>query len=124
MLPVTRAADLTVNAVDDPSQAFRADDVAAGHAIYNLACGVCHGLNLQSAGAPAPDLRESHLALSEPGVWAVVHDGALISRGMPQMAMLPRPQLDQIYAYIRSGAREALVQPNHADVTPSHPARN
>jgi quinohemoprotein ethanol dehydrogenase len=114
-------ADLTVNAVDDASQTFKPMDVAVGQSIYNLACAACHGLNLRSAGAPAPDLRESRLALTQNGLWTVVHDGALISRGMPQLQMLPRAQLDQIYAYIRTGAREALAPGDRVDKTPSHP---
>jgi quinohemoprotein ethanol dehydrogenase len=117
-LPASPAAHLAVSAVDDPTQQFKPEDVMAGQAIYNLACAACHGLNLVSAGAPAPDLRESRLALTEQGLWSVVHDGALMSAGMPQLSMLPRPQLDQIYAYIRTGAREALAQNHGADASP------
>ena len=100
-------ADWSVKALDDPSLKFSDSDVEQGHATYNLVCSACHGLNLVSAGSPAPDLRESSLALTEDGLWAVMHDGALISRGMPQFAMFTRPPVHQIYAYIRTGAREA-----------------
>ena len=83
-------------------------DVQAEHMLFNMVCAACHGLNLHSAGAPGPDLRESHLALTEEGVWSVVHDGALLPKGMPAFGMLQREQVRQIHAYIRAGAREAL----------------
>jgi quinohemoprotein ethanol dehydrogenase len=108
-LPSAAPADWSVKALDDASLQFSESDVEQGHALYNLVCSACHGLNLLSAGSPGPDLRESRLALTEEGVWAAVHDGALISRGMPQISMFGRPQVDQIYAYIRTGAREAVA---------------
>jgi len=39
----------------------------------------------------------------------VVHDGALIARGMPRFETFTREQVMQIYAYIRSGARQTLA---------------
>ena len=73
-----------------------------------MACAVCHGRDLVSAGAPAPDLRESRLALDPEAFWTVVHDGALLERGMPRFETFTREQVMQIYAYIRAGAREVL----------------
>jgi quinohemoprotein ethanol dehydrogenase len=107
-LPATPSPDWSVHAVDDPAVAIDEADIEPGHAQYNLNCATCHGLNLRSAGSPAPDLRESRLALNEQGVWAAVHDGVLMSRGMPQLPHLSREQIHQVYAYIRAGAREAL----------------
>jgi len=107
-VPPTPPADLSVKAVDGPTLQIKEADVQAGQAMFNLVCAACHGLNLRSAGAPGPDLRESHIALMEDGVWSVVHDGALLSHGMPAFPMLPREQVRQIHAYIRAGAREAL----------------
>ena len=75
-LPPTAPRGDTVNALDDPAIQIDGADVAAGQAIFNLACSVCHGLNLESPGSPGPDLRESRIALSEKGIWTVVHDGA------------------------------------------------
>lgn len=109
-LPPPVPPDMSVKAVDDPSLQLNEADVQAGHALYNMACAVCHGLNLHAAGGPGPDLRESGIALTEEGVWSVVHDGRLISRGMPRYDMLPREVVRQIHAYIRSGAREALAK--------------
>ncbi|CAN7468310.1 hypothetical protein LJR225_003189 [Phenylobacterium sp. LjRoot225] len=61
-----------------------------------------------SAGSPAPDLRESQIALDPESLWTAVDDGALIKRGMPGFDNLTRDQVMQLYAYIRAGAREAL----------------
>lgn len=112
--------DMSVKAVDDPSFQIRETDVAAGHDLF-MACAVCHGRDLVSAGAPAPDLRESEFALNPDSFWTVVHDGVLIQRGMPRFEMLTREQVMQIYAYIRAGAREALGtrQPDGQTVAPA-----
>jgi quinohemoprotein ethanol dehydrogenase len=81
--------------------------VSAGSGLF-LACAVCHGRNLVSAGGPGPDLRESQIALHPESLWNVVHDGALLQNGMPKFESLTREQVMQIYAYIRAGARAAL----------------
>ncbi len=107
VLPASAPPTMTVHAVDDPSAEIKAADVAVGRALYT-GCMGCHGRNLVSAGAPAPDLRESSIALNPDALWSVVHDGSLIENGMPRYDMLTREQLMQIYAYIRAGAREAL----------------
>jgi quinohemoprotein ethanol dehydrogenase len=107
-LPPTAPPDRSVKAVDDPAFQINEADVQAGHALYTLVCSACHGLNLHSAGAPGPDLRESHLALTEEGVWSAVHDGTLLPRGMPAFPMFTREQVRQIHAYVRAEAREAL----------------
>ena len=60
------------------------------------------------APPPAPDLRESAIALDPRSFQAVVHDGALLQRGMPQFEMFSNTQVNQLYAYIRSRARVAL----------------
>jgi quinohemoprotein ethanol dehydrogenase len=109
MLPAAVPASMQTNAVDDPGIVIKPADVVAGRELF-MACAVCHGRDLVSAGAPAPDLRESQLALNPDAFWAVVHDGALIQRGMPRFDFFTREQVLQIYAYIRSGAREAIKQ--------------
>jgi quinohemoprotein ethanol dehydrogenase len=108
VLPPTAPPDPSVKALDDPSVQINAADVTAGRAQFNLMCGTCHGLELHSTGYPGPDLRESTIALNEKAVWAVVHEGTLIERGMPKYAMLQEEQVRQIYQYIRASAREAL----------------
>jgi quinohemoprotein ethanol dehydrogenase len=111
-LPAVAAPDWSVKALDDPSLKFSEADIEQGHGLYNLICGSCHGLNLNAAGAPGPDLRESRLALTEDGLWTVVHDGALMSRGMPKVSLLDRAPMHSIYAYIRTGARQAMTGAN------------
>jgi quinohemoprotein ethanol dehydrogenase len=107
-LPPTAPPDLSLQALDDPTFKIDPADAMAGQAMFNLICAACHGLNLHSVGSPGPDLRESAIALSEQGVWAVVHEGTLLERGMPQYTTLGPDQIRQIYTYIRAGAREAL----------------
>jgi quinohemoprotein ethanol dehydrogenase len=85
--------------------------VAMGHQVY-INCGTCHGADLQSAGSPAPDLRESAVAMSEEALWSVVHDGALIQRGMPRFPQFSRSQVRNLRDYIRAGARQALGKPH------------
>ncbi len=106
-LPASRARDMTVHALDDPGLQLSETDIQAGKTIY-LHCMVCHGRDAVSAGAPAPDLRESAVALDPRSFRAVVHDGALLQRGMPQFEMFGNTQVNQLYAYIRSRARVAL----------------
>jgi len=113
-LPPTAPRSDSLNALDDPAVKINDADAAAGQAIFNLACSACHGLNLTTPGAPGPDLRESRIALNESGIWAAVHDGALLEKGMPQFAMLGRQQVHEIYTYIRAGARAALESPKDA----------
>ena len=112
VLPPTAPRGDALHAIDDATIEIKPAEVAAGELIFNLACSMCHGLNLRSPGSPGPDLRESQIALSEQGVWSVVHDGALLERGMPQYTTLDRQQLRDVYAYIRAGARKALETGN------------
>jgi quinohemoprotein ethanol dehydrogenase len=81
-------------------------------------CGACHGLDLISSGAPAPDLRESYAALNPNSFYTIVHDGALIQEGMPRFDMLSHDQVMALYAYIRAGARQALEGPTAASANP------
>lgn len=108
ILPPSLPPDRTVHVVDDPKIQLRETDVDAGKALY-LNCFVCHGRDAVSAGAPAPDLRESQITLDRRSFWTVVHDGALIQQGMPRFDTLSREQVDDLYAYIRSRARAALA---------------
>ncbi|HEV2268702.1 MAG TPA: PQQ-dependent dehydrogenase, methanol/ethanol family [Steroidobacteraceae bacterium] len=101
-LPPSAAPD---RALDDPSYRLDPRSVAAGRALYG-ACAICHGSDLGSSGAPAPDLRASRVALDPDSLWRVVHGGALLPGGMPRFETLTREQVMDIYAYIRAGARE------------------
>ena len=112
-LPSTATPDLKVRAVDDPTLTIDAAAAAAGERLYNR-CRYCHGGDLESTGA-APDLRESAVALSQDGLWTVVHDGALIQLGMPRFDDLTRQDIADLFAYIRTGARKAITEERASD---------
>jgi len=116
VLPKTSPASLTVTPVDDP--AFKLDPVAvsSGEALFAAHCALCHGANAVSAGAPAPDLRESGIALEQESFSTVLR-GALLAQGMPGFPELTETQLDQLRSYIRSRARAALAEPHNAERT-------
>ncbi len=107
-LPPTAARDDVVHALDDPDVVIDAAAASAGLAEYQLRCSGCHGRLLESAGAPAPDLRESPLALRWDSFRTVVKEGALVPKLMPRFDELSAGQLRAIYMYIRAGARASL----------------
>ncbi|MDE2303078.1 MAG: PQQ-dependent dehydrogenase, methanol/ethanol family [Sphingomonadales bacterium] len=108
VLPPGAKPSLAIHPLDDP--ALRIDPAAAerGRSLF-LACAVCHGRDAVSAGAPGPDLRESALALDPQAFLAVVKGGALLARGMPRYDQLGDAQALDIWAYVRSRARDALA---------------
>jgi quinohemoprotein ethanol dehydrogenase len=108
VLPVSAPPDTVVHPVDDASIKVDEADVGPGQILFTMNCAGCHGLNVVSAGAPAPDLRESAVALNRESLWSVVHDGVLLEQGMPRFDKLDATQLQQISAYIRARARDAL----------------
>jgi quinohemoprotein ethanol dehydrogenase len=118
-LPASAPQDFAAHPVDDASVKIDPADVAPGQVLYTLNCSACHGLNAVSAGAPAPDLRESAMAMDRDSLWSVVHDGALLQHGMPRFDKLDAGQVRQIHAYIRAQARAAL-SPAAAPQTGAH----
>ena len=84
--------------------------VEAGSHEY-VRCLLCHGTAVV-AGGNAPDLRASPVVLSAAGFAAIVRDGALVNRGMPQFAELSDAQLDSLRHYVRAKARQSLREPN------------
>ena len=109
-LPQGAPPSWKVNALDDPELKLADADVEAGRSLY-MNCVVCHGRDLNPAGGVAPDLRESSVAMDATSFWSVVHDGALLPRGMPRFNQFTAEQVAQIRAYIRAGARHALAAP-------------
>jgi quinohemoprotein ethanol dehydrogenase len=107
-LPPSPPRDMSVQPLDDPSLKLDPKEVAAGHTLY-MYCAACHGRNLVATGGPAPDLRASPIALDPESLWTVLHEGPLASKGMPQFPMLTRGQANQIFAYIRAGARDKIA---------------
>jgi quinohemoprotein ethanol dehydrogenase len=120
VLPPSPPPDMKVHALDDPSLKLDNAWVAKGKAM-SLYCIACHGPGFAGAGAPAPDLRESHLALSEDAFRTVVHDGTLMQSGMPRFEMLSRDQVHAIYQFLRASAREALGRRDPSQDEPSAP---
>ncbi|MCB2079516.1 MAG: PQQ-dependent dehydrogenase, methanol/ethanol family [Novosphingobium sp.] len=105
-LPKEPGRTMKLEPVDDPSIAI--DEAAADAAKGTfLACALCHGRDAISAGAPAPDLRESQLALDRAAFLQVVKGGALIENGMPRYDNLTEEQVVQIWHYVRQQARKA-----------------
>jgi quinohemoprotein ethanol dehydrogenase len=119
-LAPTPGPDMTVRALDDPALKLDPADVRTGHGLF-MQCAVCHGLNLNATGSTGPDLRESAIALHVADLTALLHDGTLLSQGMPRFESLGEVQIRQLHAYIRAGAREAL-QSERAEpaAVPSH----
>lgn len=107
-LPPTPPPDPLVHPLDDPAIEIAEADIPPGRTLYTMMCSACHGMGLRSAGSPGPDLRESAMTLRQESMWAVLHDGALMSRGMPRFDKLTQNQVRQIHAYVRAGAREVL----------------
>ena len=108
-LPRNAPYDETVHPLDDPALVLDPAAVAAGAKLYPP-CSGCHGGQAQSAGAPGPDLRESALAMDRALFAKVVRDGAALPKGMPRFANFSEAQLDQLYSYIRSMAREEKLR--------------
>jgi quinohemoprotein ethanol dehydrogenase len=114
-LAPTAPYDETVHPLDDPSVKLIPADVAAGRALFNTTCNSCHGKDAESAGAPGPDLRESAIAMDRTALWSVLHEGALLPKGMPRFASLTEEQVGQLYQFIRDRARAASGKGNHAE---------
>ena len=106
-LPQTAPPDFSVNALDDARIILDPVKVARGAALYNtMTCTICHG-NALNAGGGGPDLRESAIALNRAAFRSLLRSGSLISKGMPLFDDLTDDELESLYQYIRSGARDA-----------------
>ncbi len=108
-LPPGAPRSLAIDPQDDPAIVIDAARAEAGKPVF-LACALCHGRDVISAGAPAPDLRESALALDQAAFLAVVKGGALLERGMPRYDWLTEQQAVDIWHYIRQQARAAKAK--------------
>jgi quinohemoprotein ethanol dehydrogenase len=117
-LPPTAPADFAVHAVDDRSLVIDPDQARVGLIAYQGNCAYCHGRLLQSPGAPAPDLRESAIALNWTSFHATLKEGTLLPKLMPNFGQMSEQQMRDIYIYIRAGARQALEQPSAATRQP------
>jgi quinohemoprotein ethanol dehydrogenase len=113
VLPPPESPTLKVNVQDTPAEALDPKQIAMGKAMF-IACAACHGRNAVGAGGPAPDLRESLIPLTPEAFWTVVHDGALIKRGMPSFSTFGQPQIEALRQYIRASARAELAKSSGA----------
>ncbi len=108
-LPPSLFPDRSVHALDDPQIQLDDRDVSHGRTLFTAHCALCHGLDVKSAGAPAPDLRESGIATNRDALWKVLHEGSLLPNGMPRFDDLSTDQVRQLYTYIRAAARDAAT---------------
>jgi|CXWL01.1.fsa_nt_gi quinohemoprotein ethanol dehydrogenase len=113
-LPALTEDDAPPPYMDDA--AFRVDPVKAelGRAVLHRNCHICHGPNLIAGGA-APDLRRAQSPMSIEGLTAVLHDGSLRSRGMPQYEEMPAEEIEGLQHYIRQQARVAIAAQTAAE---------
>ncbi|RVT94778.1 PQQ-dependent dehydrogenase, methanol/ethanol family [Sphingomonas crocodyli] len=100
---------------DDPAFVVDADKAKIGGGVFNSSCIICHGAGMIAGGA-APDLRKSAIPLDADAFKQVVHDGALMDRGMGKFDNLSDAELEGLRHYIRQRARETAqpVAPNPA----------
>lgn len=102
-----RAAQVETPVLDDPAFAPVAARVAAGNGAFAQRCSICHGAATVSGGT-APDLAQSPIAMDAASFRAVLHDGLLRERGMPQFEELSDGEIEDLRHYIRQRARERL----------------
>lgn len=91
--------------IDDPAVKLDAASVARGRGLYHQSCVLCHGGNAAAGGA-APDLRRSPIVMDGSTFASVVHDGMLVTRGMPRFGELSAADSEAIRHYILKRARE------------------
>jgi quinohemoprotein ethanol dehydrogenase len=107
VLPPSSPPRYHVNVVDDPAFVIEPSTAREGFKLYHSTCFLCHGIQLESTGSIAPDLRESALAMSLDAFRSVLHDGPFTGAGMPKYDELSEQDIRAIYMYIRERAREA-----------------
>ncbi len=96
---------VTEEIADDPAFVIDPKKAAIGAAIYGTSCVICHGGGMIAGGA-APDLRKSAVPLDKDAFYSIVHEGALMDRGMGRFANLSDAELEGLRHYIRQRARE------------------
>jgi quinohemoprotein ethanol dehydrogenase len=106
-LPETPGPDYSVNALDDPKLVIDQAAAKKGDVMYHQTCVYCHGMNLASAGVPAPDLRESVIPMDEASFGEFLRSGPSAPVGMPAFPEYTAEDVHALYMYIRSGARMA-----------------
>ena len=92
--------------IDDPALVIDPANAAKGEMLF-MQCVMCHGLAGIGSGA-APDLRASPVSMSAQAFRAVVRDGSLEARGMPQFGEMSEDDIESMRLYLRREARAAL----------------
>jgi quinohemoprotein ethanol dehydrogenase len=107
-LPDTPPPDYSISSLDKPGLMIDAATAERGANLYAAnGCVLCHGADASSPGVPAPDLRESGIALEEDSFRQFITSGARASVGMPNFSNLSPQDIHSIYIYIRQAARAA-----------------
>jgi quinohemoprotein ethanol dehydrogenase len=99
-----------VKAIDDPDFVSDPTTEARGSMVYDTRCLVCHGGGVAAAGT-APDLRMSGAILSQQSLDAIVHDGALVSQGMPKFDELTDQERSDVRQFLRAAASSLRKSP-------------
>jgi quinohemoprotein ethanol dehydrogenase len=108
-LPPTAPPDFTVKTLDHPQIQLDAARVERGEFLFGVkTCTICHGVDAVASGN-APDLRGSQIAFNRTAFKALLRNGSMISRGMPPFDDLTDDEIENIYQYIRSQARQKDV---------------
>ena len=105
--------------VDVPG--FKVDQAryGMGAGLWYDTCFVCHGIELMAGGA-APDLRRSAVAADLEQLTAVVRNGSLRSKGMPDYPEYTPEQIEALQHYIRQTTNTALSAAKKAGATAAH----
>ena len=96
------------NAVDTGTHPINEELASAGYVLYHQSsCALCHGSDVHSVGAAAPDLRESAFVQDYSAFRSVIVEGALLSRGMPMFDDLTENEVRSVFEYIKQQTRLA-----------------
>ncbi len=102
-LPTSPPPTATVTVSPDGNFKVDHDKAERGKVTYATNCMLCHG-TAAVAGGFAPDLRASQVPLDAAAFSSVVHDGALMPRGMPPFPEFDAAKLEDLRHYLRERA--------------------
>ncbi len=107
-LPQTPAPDKSVQFVDDPAIKLSSEAIRRGEISYHMMCTACHGAGAIATGG-APDLRGAGAMRDKAVLTAVLREGLLVENGMPRFGNISDSEINNIFQYVRSRAREAIA---------------
>jgi len=102
------ATPFQLQPMDDPD--FKSDTASEGRGaiVYGMHCLPCHGVDVVAAGN-APDLRGSAIVQDSDSFNAIVHEGALVTNGMPRFEEFTPAQLHDVRQYLRAQTQAARL---------------